>query len=705
MCKYKMNVKQVVEIILISIICCSLNFTSFADSNSDIAYKADTWYKLNDRPSGNEGILSLFPNENNDQKSIGLRSNDVNKIVTINNCIYMNNNDGTVLEYNTEKDTWTSIDKINGLSESNGFFKLITLNNKIYIVGAKLSDILEYDISKKKSILITKLPTQTRVDAAIGIENKIYILSCDDMGNIKKKITLYIYDLTRNEWTKKQSMFEGSIDLKATYLKGNIYIYSGFNFQVYDIKNDRWANLTPFNMRGSGMEVFNGKIYVLPYKVNDAVKEYNPISNTWISKAVLPFEISTSATTLCNGEIYVIDNKNVAKYTIVDRKINNEDINKANEIEKNIDTNSENSGVEANKENVAEKDDNVISNAENNDSVESKTGSQIDSDTGKSTESEEDDNHKSYIDMNEIKIKVNDKLFDFPDAKPFIDNNYRTQVPIKFIVEALGATVSWNGKTRQAIITKGEDTLIFTIGKKEYTFNNQTLIMDTAAMIKQNRTFVPIRYIGEAFGFDILVDMGTNTITLYMPDIAGYTEDGLEIYKIDGKEFVALIDIQRIYDCIGFSDFNNTMIIYGKKTPAEWAMENIKPLMATKMFITKDDLDYFQLDYYENNIKPMLSKSIEVEPPTYTKNGYDIYLFNNKEYVLPNDIIMPLDKYLFMQVSDEEFYVIKINEEFSVDYDVIMSDIPATVINGRLMIEYAYYTNNILPKIDKLDKE
>jgi len=38
---------------------------------------------------------------------------------------------------------------------------------------------------------------------------------------------------------------------------------------------------------------------------------------------------------------------------------------------------------------------------------------------------------------------VNGTKINFPDAEPFIDENSRTQVPIRFVGEALGADVSW----------------------------------------------------------------------------------------------------------------------------------------------------------------------------------------------------------------------------------------------------------------------
>jgi len=52
-----------------------------------------------------------------------------------------------------------------------------------------------------------------------------------------------------------------------------------------------------------------------------------------------------------------------------------------------------------------------------------------------------------------IRVVVNGTKINFPDAEPFIDENSRTQVPIRFVGEALGADVSWDGNTKKVTIT------------------------------------------------------------------------------------------------------------------------------------------------------------------------------------------------------------------------------------------------------------
>ncbi len=111
-----------------------------------------------------------------------------------------------------------------------------------------------------------------------------------------------------------------------------------------------------------------------------------------------------------------------------------------------------------------------------------------------------------------LRIVVNgDRLF-FPDAQPFIDANGRTQTPARFIGEELGATVTWDGSAQKATFVKGGNKLILYIGKKEYELDGKKLQMDTAALLQEGRTFVPARYVAEAFGATVRWDSVIRTV-------------------------------------------------------------------------------------------------------------------------------------------------------------------------------------------------
>ena len=104
---------------------------------------------------------------------------------------------------------------------------------------------------------------------------------------------------------------------------------------------------------------------------------------------------------------------------------------------------------------------------------------------------------------------------DNPDVCPYIDESGRTIIPVRFVAEQLGASVEWNGKAQQVIIKSEDRTILMTIGSRTYTVNGMARSMDTAPVIKAgwDRTLVPVRFVSEALGYAVEWD-GQNGLVI-----------------------------------------------------------------------------------------------------------------------------------------------------------------------------------------------
>ncbi|PQQ65640.1 hypothetical protein B9R14_01885 [Acetivibrio saccincola] len=111
-----------------------------------------------------------------------------------------------------------------------------------------------------------------------------------------------------------------------------------------------------------------------------------------------------------------------------------------------------------------------------------------------------------------LRVVVNGNRVNFPDAEPFIDDNGRTQVPVRFVSEALGAEVSWEGSIKTVTISQRDKEIKIVIGKKDYTINGEKSLMDTEALLKEDRTFVPIRFVSEGLGARVDWDPAVRTV-------------------------------------------------------------------------------------------------------------------------------------------------------------------------------------------------
>ena len=97
---------------------------------------------------------------------------------------------------------------------------------------------------------------------------------------------------------------------------------------------------------------------------------------------------------------------------------------------------------------------------------------------------------------------VNNDVVNVPDAAPYIAND-RTYVPFRALGEALGAEVEWDNDARTVTYTLGKTEVVMTIGETTYTVNGEEKTMDVAPEITNDRTYVPVRFVGEALGFKV----------------------------------------------------------------------------------------------------------------------------------------------------------------------------------------------------------
>ena len=136
-----------------------------------------------------------------------------------------------------------------------------------------------------------------------------------------------------------------------------------------------------------------------------------------------------------------------------------------------------------------------------------------------------------------IKVLVGGEKIE-SDVAPIIVED-RTMLPVRAVFEAIGAKVDYVAEEQKVIATKGDITVEFVINSNVMKINGEEKELDVPAMIKDDRTLVPIRACAEAF--DLKVDWNGNTNTVRIKksvslesetNIAKYTydENGNKVY-------------------------------------------------------------------------------------------------------------------------------------------------------------------------------
>ncbi|WP_164545513.1 stalk domain-containing protein [Paenibacillus albus] len=130
-------------------------------------------------------------------------------------------------------------------------------------------------------------------------------------------------------------------------------------------------------------------------------------------------------------------------------------------------------------------------------------------------------------------------------ANPIVIDN-SVYIPLRAAMEHLGATVSFSGK--QIHIKRQQLELSMTIGQNKVTINGEEVPVTTPPILVKGSTYVPIRFLGNAFGYDVLFQSAEHQVLLHTPGeqavIYGFAEnlDGAVI----GDGVVKLINVEPV---------------------------------------------------------------------------------------------------------------------------------------------------------------
>lgn len=100
-----------------------------------------------------------------------------------------------------------------------------------------------------------------------------------------------------------------------------------------------------------------------------------------------------------------------------------------------------------------------------------------------------------------LPIIVNNHIV-MSDVNPFIKNG-RTYVPIRFIAEELGFDVEWKAESGEVKMKDGDKTVTLKIGSDVMKVGDKEYKLDAPALLKDGRTFIPLRAVAEAFGKEV----------------------------------------------------------------------------------------------------------------------------------------------------------------------------------------------------------
>lgn len=149
------------------------------------------------------------------------------------------------------------------------------------------------------------------------------------------------------------------------------------------------------------------------------------------------------------------------------------------------------------------------------------------------------------VEMPDIKFKVNNRITMLADVPLGVSG--RTLLPLRAVLVSLGVPddvehIKWDDKDKSVTVINGSKTIYLKAGSKTALIDNKAVTLDAAPLIyeKNNRTYIPVRFISNAVGKEVAWDGVARAVLIRDQD--KYAEMKSVLDKID----LAMSNIERV---------------------------------------------------------------------------------------------------------------------------------------------------------------
>lgn len=137
----------------------------------------------------------------------------------------------------------------------------------------------------------------------------------------------------------------------------------------------------------------------------------------------------------------------------------------------------------------------------------------------------------------QIMVYVDGDLISFRDQQPYIDEQGRTLVPVRFPAEHLGAVVAWDEAAQQVTLEHEQTgrTIRLWLNRADYMVNDTVKEMDTVPVMSEApaRVMVPLRFISEALDVELTWHFAEDIDTGFVFNFTGGLSDLEQLRMMD----------------------------------------------------------------------------------------------------------------------------------------------------------------------------
>ena len=146
-----------------------------------------------------------------------------------------------------------------------------------------------------------------------------------------------------------------------------------------------------------------------------------------------------------------------------------------------------------------------------------------------------------------VSVQINEDYLE--TSKPNILIKDKTYIIAKDFINAINEEIIWDGKKRDVIINFENDKLVFNVDTKKVLLNKKILSSDIKPIIREDRTYIPLRYISEFFGFKVKWEQNSYNVVLEKENLKINKEFINESHytKKDIKWLSKIVDVESDY--------------------------------------------------------------------------------------------------------------------------------------------------------------
>lgn len=114
-----------------------------------------------------------------------------------------------------------------------------------------------------------------------------------------------------------------------------------------------------------------------------------------------------------------------------------------------------------------------------------------------------------------VVIKFDGRILELKQT-PYIENG-SVMVPLRGVFEQVGIKVQWGGKDQTVTATSNNQKIVLKIGSKTGYVNGEAISLSSPPIIKNNSTYVPLRFLITHSGFLVNWDQKSKTVSISTP--------------------------------------------------------------------------------------------------------------------------------------------------------------------------------------------